>query len=53
LTYYSPGEWQRGELLKAYYDLPLSPDLPASDYALAISVDQNPSITIATIHVTR
>ncbi len=53
LTYYTPSEWQRGELLKAYYDLPLSPNLSPGTYAFAVSLDQLPSFTIANVQITR
>lgn len=39
IAYYSTREWQRGEILKAYYNLRLASDLRAGMYALAVGFD--------------
>lgn len=39
IAFYSTREWQRGEVLKAYYDLPLANDLLAGKYTLSLGFD--------------
>ncbi len=53
LAFYPPSEWQAGELLKAYYDLTLAPDLPPGDYAFSVGFDQSAPVTIASIQIAR
>ncbi len=38
IGYYPSDLWQRGELLKAYYDVQLPDDLPGGRYSLAVAV---------------
>ncbi|MBI4788077.1 MAG: DUF2723 domain-containing protein [Chloroflexi bacterium] len=49
IDFYPTREWQRGELLKAYYDLEL-PDTPG-EFTFAVGLDGQPVAPIATLQV--
>ncbi|MCX7838827.1 MAG: hypothetical protein N2559_05155, partial [Anaerolineae bacterium] len=51
IAFYPTREWKRGEILKAYYNLTLAPDLPAGTYRLAVGLDRLYDLT--TIQVVR
>lgn len=50
ISFYPTREWRRGEILKAYYDLPLPKDLPRGEYVLTVSIEQ--STTLNRIQIT-
>ncbi len=38
ITFYPTREWQRGEILKAYFDLPLSQNLPSGEHTFSVGI---------------
>lgn len=42
ISFYPTSQWQKGEILKASYDLPLPNNLPVGEYSVAISFGNNP-----------
>lgn len=44
ISFYPTPEWRKGEILKAYYDLPLTENLPAGEYSIGITFGQQPSV---------
>jgi len=38
IPFYPSREWRKGEILKAYYDLPLPVDLPPAEYSVAVGL---------------
>ncbi len=49
LAYYPSGEWQRGEILKGYFDVPL-PDA-AGSWVLTVGLDPTTRIPLATAQI--
>lgn len=51
IAYYPRGEWRRGELLKAYYDIQLPDGLPEGEYSLSVGL--GPSVRLGTIQIVK
>lgn len=51
IGYYPTREWQKGELLKAYYELKLPGDLQQGEISLAVGVSPNGAQTIGGIQI--
>lgn len=43
ISFYPTSAWQKGEILKAYYALPLPGNLPIGNYSVALSLEKNPA----------
>ncbi|MBI5034120.1 MAG: DUF2723 domain-containing protein [Chloroflexi bacterium] len=43
ISFYPTREWHKGEILKTYYDLPLTENLPAGEYSIKITLGQQPT----------
>lgn len=44
ITFYPTREWQRGEILKAYFDLPLSQNLPSGEHTFSVGIGSTQNI---------
>jgi transmembrane protein TMEM260 (protein O-mannosyltransferase) len=53
ISYYPTRLWQKGELLKAYYDVKLPGELPPGELGLSIGTNSGTMNTIGTIQVTK
>ncbi len=44
ITFYPTREWRRGEILKAYFDLPLSQSLPSGEHTFSVGIESTQNI---------
>ena len=51
IAFYATREWQRGEILKAYYDVQLPTNAPPGMLTLAIGIDANDLIAIGKLEI--
>jgi hypothetical protein len=51
ISFYPTREWRRGEILKAYYDLPLPKDLPRGEYTFTLGIERS-TIPLTKIQIT-
>ncbi len=51
ISFYPTREWQKGEILKAYYDLQLPDNLPPAEYSMAVGLGTQKPADIGKIQI--